>query len=77
MEWLVTLVTAEKQIVLDPFIGSGTTGMACKNTNRDFIGIEQNPEYADIARVRCGLTPDDPSVVRDSAEHGLEAFTDT
>jgi len=77
MEWLVTLVTAEKQIVLDPFIGSGTTGMACKNTNRDFIGIEQNPEYADIARVRCGLTPDDPSVVRDSAEHGLEAFIDT
>jgi len=77
MEWLVTLVTAENQIILDPFIGSGTTGMACKNTNRDFIGIEQNPEYADIARVRCGLTPDDPSVVRDSGEHGLEAFTDT
>jgi len=75
MEWLVTLVTAEEQTVLDPFCGSGTTGMACKNKNRDFIGIEQNERYADIARVRVGLEPNDPSVVRgDKQQEGLENF---
>ena len=75
MEWLVKLVTAEGQIVLDPFAGSGTTCMAAKNLNREFIGIEQNERYADIARVRCGLTPNDPSVVRDDdGQEGLEAF---
>ena len=75
MEWLVTLVTAEEQIVLDPFCGSGTTGIACKNKNRDFIGIEQNERYADIARVRVGLEPNDPSVVRgDEQQEGLENF---
>jgi len=77
MEWLVKLVTAEGQTVVDPFVGSGTTLMAAKNLNREFIGIEQNAEYADIARVRVGLTPDDPSVVRgDDSQHGLEQFSD-
>jgi len=75
MEWLVKLVTAEDQIVVDPFAGSGTTCMAAKNLNRQFIGIEQNAEYADLARVRAGLTPNDPSVVRgDDQQRGFEAF---
>ena len=75
MEWLVTLVTKENQIVLDPFCGSGTTGKACKAKNRDFIGIEKQPKWADVARVRCGLTPEDPSVVReDDSQQGLEQF---
>lgn len=39
-------------VVLDPFMGSGTTGMACALTNRDFIGIELDPEYLEIARRR-------------------------
>jgi len=76
MEWLVTLVTAEGQTVLDPFCGSGTTGIACKNKNREFIGIERNERYADIARVRVGLTPNDPSVVRDDEQQGgLEQYS--
>ena len=76
MEWLVKLVTAEGQTVVDPFAGSGTTLRACKNLNREFIGIEQNAEYADIARVRVGLTPDDASVVRaDDSQNGLEQYT--
>ena len=75
MEWLIRLVTREGQIVLDPFAGSGTTCMAAKGLGRRFIGIERQAKYADVARVRCGLTPDDPSVVRgDDEQNGLEDF---
>lgn len=63
MEWLVRLVTAEGQHVLDPFAGTGTTGRAAKNLGREFTLIERNPEWADVARARCGLTPDDPSIL--------------
>jgi DNA modification methylase len=49
MEWLVKIHTNEGDIVLDPFMGSGTTGLACKNLNRDFIGIELDKKYYDIA----------------------------
>lgn len=78
MEWLVRLVTAEGQIVLDPFAGSGTTLKAAKALGREFIGIEQQPKWADVARVRAGLTPHDPANVRDTDadQQGLEAFTD-
>jgi len=75
MEWLVRLVTAEGQTVLDPFAGSGTTCRAAKDLGREFIGIEKQAKWADVARVRCGLTPDDPSTVRgDDAQTGIEAF---
>jgi len=53
MEYLCTLTkTPTRGIVLDPFMGSGTTGIACVNTNRDFIGIEREPEYIKIAEAR-------------------------
>ena len=42
----------EGDTVLDPFMGSGTTGVACKNTSRNFIGIELDNEYYDIAEAR-------------------------
>lgn len=42
--------------VLDPFMGSGTTGVACKNLNRDFIGIEKDPEYFRLAKKRIETT---------------------
>jgi len=75
MEWLVSLATAEEQIVLDPFAGSGTTCKAAKNKNRQFIGIEQQAKWADVARVRSGLPPDDHSHIRsDDEQHGLEQF---
>jgi site-specific DNA-methyltransferase (adenine-specific) len=75
MKWLVTLVTAEGQMVLDPFAGSGTTCRAAKDKGRQFVGVEQQAQWADVARVRCGLSPDDPSHVRgDDAQRGLEAF---
>jgi site-specific DNA-methyltransferase (adenine-specific) len=53
MEYLVRLTrTPTGGVVLDPFMGSGTTGIACVNEGRDFIGIEQNEEYLEIARRR-------------------------
>ena len=42
----------ENAIILDPFLGSGTTAVACKQLNRRFIGIEINPDYCKIARER-------------------------
>ena len=56
MEYLVKLVSKEGHIVLDPFMGSGTTGMACKKLNREFIGIEMMPEYMEIAKCRIEAT---------------------
>jgi DNA modification methylase len=52
MEYLVRLVTPPKGTVLDPFTGSGTTGVAAKNLGFNFIGIEMNEEYVNIARRR-------------------------
>jgi len=46
--------SAPGDIVLDPFFGSGTVGFVCKHTGRRCIGIELNPEYAEIARARLG-----------------------
>ncbi|AFH21776.1 adenine DNA methyltransferase [environmental Halophage eHP-9] len=73
--WLVSLATAKGQTVLDPFAGSGTTCKAAKNKSRQFIGIEEQPKWADVARVRSGLPPVDHSHIRsDDAQHGLEQF---
>jgi site-specific DNA-methyltransferase (adenine-specific) len=75
MEWLVKLVTRENQIVIDPFAGSGTTCKAAKALNRRFIGIEKQAKWADVARARCNLTPENPAVVRDDdAQAGLDDY---
>ena len=52
MKVLIENSTIESEIVLDPFMGSGSTGVACKNLNRDFIGIEIDQSYYDIAKER-------------------------
>lgn len=52
MQQLVKLVTIENQIVLDPFMGSGSTGIAALNLNRKFIGYENNSDYFPIAKRR-------------------------
>ena len=52
MRWLVRLVTPPGGTVLDPFMGSGTTGIAAHLESFDFIGIEREAEYADIAEAR-------------------------
>jgi site-specific DNA-methyltransferase (adenine-specific) len=52
LEYLVKTYTNENEIVLDFTMGSGSTGVACCNTNRDFIGIELDKEYFKIAEQR-------------------------
>lgn len=47
--WFIKLFTLEGDIVLDPFLGSGTTALACKELKRKYIGIELKKEYCDIA----------------------------
>ena len=52
MEYLIKTYTNENDTVLDFTMGSGSTGVACQNTNRNFIGIEQNENYFKIAQER-------------------------
>lgn len=58
MEELIDASSIEGQTVLDPFMGGGTTGVACARLDRNFIGIELDPEYFDIAvdRIRGVLS---------------------
>lgn len=50
--WAIQVYSSPGDLVLDPFMGSGTTGLACKNLARDFLGIELNPTYFSIASER-------------------------
>ena len=52
MEWIIKRLSNKRDLILDPFMGSGTTGVACINTDRDFIGIELSEDYFNIARQR-------------------------
>jgi site-specific DNA-methyltransferase (adenine-specific) len=52
MQYLVRLVTPPNGVVLDPFMGSGTTGIACKLEGFDFVGMEQDEQYHKIAQAR-------------------------
>tara|TARA_B100000123_G_C25716108_1_gene422246 strand:+ start:687 stop:1511 length:825 start_codon:yes stop_codon:yes gene_type:complete len=56
MEYLIKTYSNENEIVLDNCMGSGTTGVACKNTNRNFIGIELEKKYFDKAKERISET---------------------
>lgn len=52
MQYLVRMITPPNGTVLDPFAGSGTTGVACKIDGFNFVGLELSEEYAEIARAR-------------------------
>ena len=52
MEYLIKTYSNEGETVLDNCMGSGTTGVACKNLNRNFIGIEKDEAYFKIAEQR-------------------------
>lgn len=52
LEFLIKTYTNENDLVLDNTMGSGSTGVACMNTNRKFIGIEKDEKYFQIAEER-------------------------
>ena len=56
MEYLIQTYTNKGDVVLDPTMGSGTTGVACINTDRKFIGVEREKEYFEIAESRIKST---------------------
>ena len=62
MEYLIKTYTNEGETVLDFTMGSGTTGVACKNLNRSFIGIEMDDKYFEIARERIEAAEKEPSL---------------
>jgi site-specific DNA-methyltransferase (adenine-specific) len=55
MSYIITLFTREGDWVLDPFLGSGTTGVASKLIGRNFVGVEREQEYMDIAEERLSV----------------------
>lgn len=65
MEYLIKLVTPPHGTVLDPFMGSGTTGVAAKNLEFNFVGIEREPEYYEIALKRIGVKEESKQIVEE------------
>jgi DNA modification methylase len=65
MKYLIRMVTPESGIVLDPFMGSGSTGMAAKDLAIDFIGIELDPDYIEIAKNRIDSVGESPTTFGD------------
>ena len=65
MLWMVNKASLEGQTILDPFMGSGTTGVACANLGRKFIGIEIEEKYFDIACKRIELAYQQPRLFED------------
>ncbi len=59
---LVNRVSRKGETILDPFMGSGTTGVACAKLGRKFIGIEIEPKYFDIACERIQKAYDQPDL---------------
>ena len=59
MSYIITLFTREGDWVLDPFLGSGTTGIASKLINRNFIGVEREEEYMEIIQERLNVSRDE------------------
>ena len=64
LEYLIRTYSNENEIILDNCMGSGSTGIACVNTNRRFIGIEIEPKYFDIAKERINKQIDKRMTVK-------------
>lgn len=63
MRYLCRLITPPKGIVLDPFVGSGSTGIGAKTEGFSFIGIEREKEYCDIARARINAWTEEKTIL--------------
>ena len=73
MRWLVSLVCRPGGLVLDPFCGSGTTGVACALEGMRFVGIKKEPRYVEIARHRIAeafSAPFQPELFAASSQEG-------
>jgi site-specific DNA-methyltransferase (adenine-specific)/modification methylase len=55
IEWILKYYSKEGDLILDPTMGSGSCGVACKNMNRKFIGFELDEEIFKVAQDRCGI----------------------
>ena len=76
-EYLIKTYTNEGDLVLDNCMGSGTTGVACKNLNRNFIGIEKDPEYFKIAEKRINeISVEDMQKIVDANEKLVKELKD-
>lgn len=75
MEWCLNFIPTARTI-LDPFMGSGTTGVACANLDRSFIGIEREPDYFDIAcdRIRKAYAQPDMFIAPPAEKPKQEAM---
>lgn len=64
LERIISIASNENDTILDPFLGSGTTGAVAKKLNRNFIGVELSKEYFDIAeaRIRLGITTNEKKI---------------
>jgi DNA modification methylase len=62
MRWIVREYTRPGDTVLDPYCGSGSTGVACMAEGRRFIGIEREPQYVKIARARIAAASEQPAL---------------
>ncbi len=76
-EWLIKLSTKEQQIVLDPFMGSGSTAIACIKTGRKFVGIETDPYYIEEAIKRIEREMDKLNFEKNWVSHETEFLSST
>ena len=74
MKELVSLFSSAGEVVLDPFMGSGTTGVAAVKTGRQFLGIEKNPRFFEIACHRIQAAYDAPDMFVAMPKAKQEAF---
>ena len=66
LEYLIKTYTNEGDVVLDNCMGSGSTGVACQNTNRDFIGMELDEKYFQIACDRLGVAQNELLAIKNA-----------
>lgn len=64
LERIILIATKEEDTILDPFMGSGTTGVVAKRLNRNFIGIEIEEEYFEIAQKRISSTQTEKDLIK-------------
>ena len=72
MKWCIGHLPDDAQTILDPFMGSGTTGVACVNLGRKFIGIEREPKYFDIACKRIAEAYKQPRLFDEPAPRPVQ-----